>query len=185
MVPGSWFSVWHHNLTKLEGICKKDQTDFASLIGVFFYFLGPRLTLVPGVFSYLSVYCFSSTLIGPKNLIFGMPPYFDPTRSKKEFNTQGTRAGPGFHDWTLALKNTHRWSQLFFDLLHIASSWVKIGWLTENLFPETTQSGLKSLHIERQQKRKENSLGTRVGPGFHDRKKSPENQLMIFFTYIF
>ena len=71
----------------------------------FFYFLGPGLTLVPRVFSYLSVYCFSSTLIGPKNLIFGMPPYFDPTRSKKEFNTQGTRAGPGFHDRTLAVKS--------------------------------------------------------------------------------
>ena len=96
--------VCHPILTKLEGICKKNQKDFASLTGVFFYFLGP-VTLVPGVFSYLSVYCFSSTLIGPKNLIFGMPPYFDPTRSKKEFNTQGTRAGPGFHNRTLAVKS--------------------------------------------------------------------------------
>ena len=41
VVPGSWFLVCHPILTKLEGICKKNQKVFSSLTGVFFYFLGP------------------------------------------------------------------------------------------------------------------------------------------------
>ena len=130
VVPGSWFLVCHPILTKLEGICKKNQKDFASLTGVFFlYFLGP-VTLVPGVFSYLSVYCFSSTLIGPKNLIFGMPPYFDPTRSKKEFNTQGTRAGPGFHDRTLAVKSRKNTRKSAFVKINYEGSKKLVSWVS-------------------------------------------------------
>ena len=84
-----------------------------------------------------SIYRFSPTLGGPRKRIFSMLPYFDPTRgiyfmvdyrcffllfmASVRSRPPGPPAVPG--------------------VLHNSSSWVKIGWHTENPLPGTTQSG--------------------------------------------